>query len=371
MQAIILAGGEGTRIKALDAAVCKPMLPLFDRPIIEHQIEMLAKSKVRDIIIASSANAAELAQHLGDGSHLGVKLRYSIEADPLGTAGAVKMAARMVEGAFVVVSGDVVTDCDLKSAITDHRHAGTVATILTATSEDPTEFGIVEYDATGRITRFLEKPNSAEVFSDEVSAGIYILEPDALSQIPPYRACEFGAEVLPRMLSNGDAIHGFHIPGYWRDVNSLIQSRNAHFDALSGKLNIEVPAAEVGSGVWMGERVQVDPTVEIVPPVYLGTGVRLRQGASVGPRAVIGCDTSVEQNARVSNSVIGRGCLVGRNSVVRNCMVGPGCSSSEGEQMDSLTVFEHAHYRRQEQGKAETPRIEVQSQVLDNTIVVR
>lgn len=363
MQAIILAGGEGTRIRALDAAVCKPMLPLFDRPIIEHTIEMLAKSRIREIVIASSAQTAELAEHLGDGSGMGVKLKYSIEEKPLGTAGAVKLAAQMVKGTFVVVSADVVTDCDLQAAIKSHNHSGAAATVLTATSDDPGEYGVVECDAAGRIKRVVEKPNSSDIFSDEVSSGIYILEPEVMSAIPPYRSSEFGSEVLPRVIANGDPVHSFHIPGYWRDVNSLLQSRNAHFDALSGRLKIEMPAQEVGSGVWMGERVEVDATVELIAPVYLGAGVRLRQGASVGPRAIIGSNTAVEQNARVSNSVIGGGSLISRHSTVKNCVIGPGCSSADGEEMDSLTVFEYANYQKRAQGKAEvrTPRIEVHS----------
>lgn len=371
MQAIILAGGEGTRIRALDAAVCKPMLPLFDRPIIEHTIELLSKSGIREIIVASSKHTAELAQYLGDGSHMGVKLRYSLEEEPLGTAGAVKLAARMVRGTFVVVSGDVVTDCDLKAAVRAHRASAASATILTARCDDPSEFGVVELDEDGHITRIVEKPKSTEVFSDEVSAGIYILEPEVLSSIPHFRACNFSTDVFPRLLANGDVIHGFRVPGYWQDVSSLIQSRNVHFDTLAGKLDIEVPATEIGPGVWMGERVEVDASVEIIAPVYLGAGVRLRRDSSVGPRAIIGSDTAVEQGARVSNSIIGNGSLVGKHSVVTNCMVGPGCSSGEGELMDSLTVFEYANYRKPAQAKPEAPRIEVHSPVRDNTIFVQ
>ncbi len=371
MQAIILAGGDGTRIKALDAAVCKPMLPLFDRPIIEHTIELLSRNRIRDIIIASSAQSAELAQHLGDGSALGVKLKYSIEQEPLGTAGAVKLAARMIEGAFVVVSGDVVTDADLKSAVRAHRHSGAPATILTATSDDPAEFGVVEYGSMGRIARIVEKPSSSDVFSDEVSAGIYILEPEVMGSIPPYRASDFATEVFPRLLANGDAIGGFHIDGYWRDVSSLMQSRNVHFDALAGKLGIEVPAEEVGPGVWMGERVEVDASVEIIAPVYLGAGARLRQGACVGPRAVIGSDTSVEQGARVSNSIIGTGCLIGENAAVKNCVIGAGCSTDDEERMDDVMVLEYSHYRQLEPGKAEVRHIEVRSRTRDTSTYVR
>jgi len=343
------------------------MLPLFDRPVIEHTIGLLARNDIKDITIASSSNAAELAEHLGDGSRLGVKLRYSIEREPLGTAGAVKMAARMVEGTFLVVSGDTITDCDIRAAIRAHRHAHAAATILTASSDDATEYGVVERDVNGRVTRIVEKPNSSEVFSDEVSSGIYILEPEVASSIPPFRSSDFSTDVFPRLLANGDVVQGFRIAGYWRDVNSLIQSRNVHFDALAGKLNIEIPAHEVGDGVWMGDRVEVDTSVEIVGPVYLGTGVRIRQGASIGPRAIIGAETEIEQGARVSNSILGAGCLVAKDASIRNCVIGARCAASECEQMDSLTVFEYTPYERREAGTPETPRIEIQSRVRDNS----
>jgi mannose-1-phosphate guanylyltransferase/phosphomannomutase len=337
------------------------MLPLFDRPIIEHTVELLAKHRIREIVVAASAHTAELAQHLGDGSRLGVKLRYSIEREPLGTAGAIRMASRMIGGTFMVVSSDVVTDCDLKAAIRAHKSSPAVATVLTSKSKDPSEFGIVEADESGWIRRMLEKPRAAEVFSNEVSAGIYIFEPEVISSIPHFQSCDLATEVLPRLLSNNDPVQAYHIPGYWRDVNSLVQSKHAHFDTLEGKLKIEIPAEEVGPGIWIGDRVEIDASVQLIAPVYLGTGVRLRQGASVGPKAVIGAETAIEQGARVANSLIGDMCLVGRSGSIRNSVIGSGCATSDGEQMDSLTVFEHANYEHtsHREAVAPAPRIEV------------
>jgi mannose-1-phosphate guanylyltransferase / phosphomannomutase len=261
MQAVILAGGEGTRLHSVNTSVPKPLAPLFDRPVLEHTITLLARHGITDIILTVASPATELIGYFGNGSAFGVKIRYSVEADPLGTAGAVKLIQGMLKETFVVVSGDVVTDADLGAALTRHRSASAVATLLLHDADDPTQFGVVDCDSAGKITRIIEKPKSSDAFSNVVNTGIYILEPEALGSIPHFGPCDFTREVFPRMLANQEPVYGFAVQGYWCDIGNLHHYRRVHFDALEGKLNLDLPAAHIGHGIWMGERLEVHNSV--------------------------------------------------------------------------------------------------------------
>ncbi len=344
MQAIVLAGGSARRLHAPTASVPKPMLPLFDRPLMEHCITLLASQGITDVIVTLSHLAHGLSEYFGDGSRFGVKIRYSLETEPMGTAGALKLVQPMVNDTFVVISGDAITDADIRAAVGRHRSASAIATVLLSYVDDPTEFGVVQRDPAGKITRFVEKPRSDEAFDNTVSTGIYILEPEVLSCIPYHRPYDFARELIPSMLNNQEPIYGFHLPGYWCDAGNLAQYRNAHFDALEGRLKIELPAAHIGQGVWMGERVELHNSVELTAPVYLGSGAVIRRGASIGMRTVIGEDTLVDEGARVSRSVIGGGSVIGRDSTMSDCIVSTGYTLTGGQQTSDLMVVEPAYY---------------------------
>ena len=181
----------------------------------------------------------------------------------MGTAGGVKLLQNMIKERFVVVSGDAVTDFDLSAAVSMHESRSAVASLLLHKAADPGEFGIVATDASGKITRFIEKPKSSEVFSNTVNTGIYILEPEALSSIPYHQPFDFSRGLFPLMLNNREPVYGFSMPGYWCDVGNLMQYRNVHFDALEGRLKLDVPATHIGDGIWIGERVTVHPSAQI------------------------------------------------------------------------------------------------------------
>ncbi|MCS6950655.1 MAG: nucleotidyltransferase family protein, partial [bacterium] len=204
MQAVILAGGQGTRLRPLTAHTPKPMVPLFDRPVMEHALRLLRKHGIQQVFVTLSYRAREIIDYFGGGSRWGMRIHYSIEDEPMGTAGGVRRFASLLHDTFLVISGDAVTDFDLSEAVAFHRRKGAVATMLLYSVEDPTPFGIVETDSDGRVRQFLEKPSLNEVFTNTVNTGIYVLEPYALRLVPDDQPYDFSRNLFPRLLANND-----------------------------------------------------------------------------------------------------------------------------------------------------------------------
>ncbi len=336
MQAVVLAGGSKARLHSFIPDAPTPVIPFFDRPVVEHCIRLLAKHAVTDIIVATSHHAAQVLQHLGDGSRWGVKIRYCVENEPRGTAGAVKFAQSMINDTFVVLPARAVTDFDLTQALDAHRSASAVASIMLHEVDAPTEFGVVRCEDDARITRFVQKPTTAEVFANTASTGIYILEPEALSCIPHDQVYDFGRQLFPRMINNREPVYGFAIPGYWRDLGNLSSYRAAHFDALDGKLNLDLPAIRIDDGIWVGEGVDIHPSVELSSPIFLGKDVCVRRDSTLGSYTIIGSETLVEEGAHVARSSIGGGSFVGRDTRVTGCTI-----PTSHIVTDSETAYEH------------------------------
>jgi len=339
MQAVILAGGRGTRLHPLTMSTPKPLLPLFSKPVMEHSIELLRRHGVEDIIVALSSQVQEVVEHFGDGTEWGVRIRYSFEEEPQGTAGAVKLVQPYIDGTFLVVSGDTVTDFDLSAAVDYHRRRSAVATLLLHQVEDPSDFGIVQQAPDGRITRFLEKPDSDQIFSSTVNTGIYILEPETLSSIPYFTAYDFARDLIPRMLRNLDPVYGCSVPGYWCDVGNLIHYRNAHFDALTGKAQLDIAGTEVEPGVWIGDDAEIHRTAELVGPLFLGTGAELRKNAALRPFAVVGDDSLVDEAASVARSIVGSRAFIGKGTRITDCVIGSGYRVEEQRSIKNQVVM--------------------------------
>lgn len=321
MQAVILAGGTSARLHGFNAQTPKPLIPFFDRPLIEHTVKLLAKQGIKDIIVAMSHQAGDIAQHFGDGSQWGVSIRYSVETEPMGSAGAVKLIQRMIRGTFLVVSGDLITDLDLSDAVRMHKRASSIATIVLHGVDDPGQFGMVQHDGDGRVTSFVEKPRSTEIYSNTVSTGIYVLEPEALSSIPYNTAQDFAVNLFPRLLRNLEPVFGFELPGYWCDAGEPTQYRNAHFDALRGRIKLDLPAIHVGEGIWVGEGVDIHPAAQLSSPIYIGSGASIRRGARIGEHTVIGANAVIDEEAFVTRSVIGAGAHVSRETELADTMI--------------------------------------------------
>ncbi|MGD0153192.1 MAG: sugar phosphate nucleotidyltransferase [Thermacetogeniaceae bacterium] len=322
MKAIIMAGGEGSRLRPLTCARPKPMVPIINRPCMEHIIKLLHDHQVREIGVTLQYLPEEIQNYFGDGRGFGVSLRYFIEDQPLGTAGSIKNCASFLDETFIVISGDAVTTCDLEAALEWHRSKVALATLVLTEVSCPLEYGVVITDQQGRIRRFLEKPGWGEVFSDQVNTGIYILEPEILDQIEPGRMVDFSKDLFPCLLAANKPVYAYVAKGYWCDIGTIEQYVQAHYDILEGKVEVAVAGTESQPGVWLGDGVTVDQTARLVPPVVVGTGSVIGPRAKIGPGVVLGQNVTVGRGASIKRSVVWDGALIGENAVLRGAVVG-------------------------------------------------
>ena len=254
-----MAGGEGTRLRPLTSNAPKPMLPVANRPMMEHVVNLLKRHGFDEIVVTVAFMANAIKNYFGDGSEFGVTITYANEPTPLGTAGSVRNAADQLDERFLVISGDVITDIDLTKLVQFHDEREAVATIGLIRVPNPLEFGIVITRDDGTIDRFLEKPTWGQVFSDTINTGIYVLEPSIFDVIPPERAVDFSGEVFPRLLADGRPLYGAVAEGYWEDVGTLEAYLRAHKDVLDERVALDIPGFHVSEGVWLGEGAEVDP----------------------------------------------------------------------------------------------------------------
>lgn len=329
MKAVIMAGGEGTRLRPLTSNNPKPMLPIANIPMMEHVVSLLKRHGFDEIIVTVAFLANVIETYFGDGSEFGVKIHYTTEPTPLGTAGSVRNAADLLDERFLVISGDVLTDVDLGAIVREHDARGAMATIGLIAVENPLEFGIVIAREDGTIERFLEKPTWGQVFSDTINTGIYVLEPSVFGYIPSGRQVDFSSDVFPRMLADGRPLYGSIVHGYWEDVGTLDAYLRSHQDVLDERVNVTVPGFQVQPGVWLGEGAEVDPGAHIEGPAVVGPGCRIEAGVRLGAYTVLGSNVRVLEGAVIERSVIHdntyiapraqlRGTIAGRASNIRS-----------------------------------------------------
>lgn len=329
MKAVILAGGEGTRLRPLTSNTPKPMMPLANKPMMEHIIDLLARHGFDDIVITVAFLANQIRNYFGDGSEFGVRIRYAMEDVPLGTAGSVRNAAAELDDTFLVISGDVLTDIDLTALVKAHKEREAFATIALKQVENPLEFGIVITRDDGSIERFLEKPTWGEVFSDTINTGIYVLEPGVFDLIPEDEVVDFSGDVFPQVLERDLPLFGHVADGYWEDVGTLEAYVSAHADVLDSRVQVEIGGFRLADGVWLGEGADVDPEAEITGPVIIGDNCRIDAGVRLREYTVLGSDVQVNRESYLERAVVHdhvyvgtdvrlRGCVVGRNSDLRS-----------------------------------------------------
>jgi mannose-1-phosphate guanylyltransferase len=329
MQALILAGGKGTRLRPLTVYTPKPMVPICNRPFLLYQIDTLRRAGVTDITLSLSYQPEKIEQQLGDGSNFGVKLKYAVEPQPMGTAGAYKFAEDLIREPTVVFNGDILTDLDLKTVIRQHKERNAIATIVLTPVEDPSAYGVVETEADGRVRRFLEKPKPDVSTCKNINAGTYVLEPQVLDLIPRGENHSFEYGLFPRLLEQGEPFFA-HIPQrtYWMDIGTPARYLQAHYDLLANRvLRIHIKDrrgkfdsathSEIDELSVIGDECTLKPGVEIINSV-LGKGCYIEEGARI-ENSVIWSHTRVGTAAQVKDAIVGRGCYVGRST-----MVGPG-----------------------------------------------
>lgn len=326
MKAVILVGGEGTRLRPLTCLRPKPMLPLANRPFLEHVIAYLAAHGIRDVILSLCYRPDSIERYFGDGSAVGVRLTYVVEETPLGTAGGVRNVARYLDDTFFVFNGDILTDLDLQAMLAFHRQAGAQVTIALTPVENPTAYGLVETAPDRRVMRFLEKPRPDQVTTNLINAGTYILEPEVLDRIPADRFTMFERDLFPTLVAERAPVYGYPSAGYWIDIGTPTKYLQVNRDLLTGRAPRHLAGCAPGEGVTAGAGCRIDPSARLVGPVVLGEGVQIGPEATVVGPAVIGAGCLIGPGAHIEDSVIWRQTRIGPRAVVQSAIVAEGCA---------------------------------------------
>src|SRR3954465_2145248 len=308
MQAPVLAGGEGTRLRPLTSTVPKPVVPLVDRPFIAFMLDWLRTHGVEDIVISCGHMASGVRNVLGDGSAFGVQLRYVEEPTPLGTGGAVKYAESLLADRFFMLNGDVLTDLDLSAQLAQHEKTGATATLALTPVEDPTNYGLVRTDDDGRVTEFVEKPAPAQIATRNISAGAYVLERSVLDLLEPDQPASIERDVFPQLVNNG--LYGCVSENYWLDIGTPERYLQATFDILEGTVGTAFGART--GGAYLVVEQTVDNQGRIIPSALVEGGGTLAQGARVGGRVVLEQGVVVGPNTTIERAVVLRGAEIGK-----------------------------------------------------------
>ncbi len=336
-RAVILVGGEGTRLRPLTNGLPKPMLPVLNRPFLEHTIDYLSNYGVRDVILALSYLPTVIQEYFGEGTTLGVQLNYVQEPQPLGTAGAVKNAERFIDGPFVVLNGDIHTDLDLSAMMAFHRSSQAKVTIALIRVEDPSAFGVVETDAAGRVLRFIEKPSPGQTTGHWVNAGIYILEPEVLKYVPENSHFMFERGLFPLLVAKGEAVYGYPFVGRWLDMGTPDKYRSLNCDLLLANVG---PGTD---GVSIAPDAFVHPTARITSPAMIASGCHIGREACLKGPVVLGPGCRIGDGASLESSVLWRGVKVGRGASLKSCIVSDDVEIPEAGRFDNQTLVPDSH----------------------------
>jgi mannose-1-phosphate guanylyltransferase/phosphomannomutase len=337
MKGVIMAGGKGTRLRPLTCNLPKPMVPMLHKPVMEYSIELLKKYGITDIAVTVHYLPESIKNYFGNGRAFGVNLHYFEETSPLGTAGSIKNAEDFLDERFVVISGDALTDFNLKKGIHFHQEKDSLATIFMKQVESPLEYGVIMTDQNGKIVRFLEKPSRNEVFSNTVNTGIYILEPEIFTFIEKGVPFDFSKDLFPILMKENKNLVGYPAEGYWSDIGNLKQYRQSHYDMLNGLVNLPISGEEVEPGIWIGENATIEEGAEIDGPASIAAGSVIKNGAHIGEFSVIGKNSVVCADSSMKKTVLWDDVYVGDGSELR------GATIANGTTIESdASIFEHA-----------------------------
>lgn len=323
MKAVIMAGGSGTRLRPLTCNLPKPMVPVANKPMAYHIVNLLKKHGFDDIVFTLHYLPDAIKDYFQDGSEFGVKIDYSTEeGKPLGTAGCVKAIQDRLDSTFLVISGDTLTDMDLSAALAFHRQKKSKATLVLKRVANPFEYGVVITDGEGRIQRFLEKPGASEIFSDTANTGTYILEPEVLNYILMGQEQDFSNDLFPMLQLANEPMYGYVSDGYWCDIGNLQMYRQAHKDLLAGEVDVDIDyLPQTEKGVWIGLGTQVDPKARVEGPVMIGSNCRIGPETEIGPFSTIGDNVVIQEKVSVKQPVIWSNTYVGNGAQLRACVI--------------------------------------------------
>jgi mannose-1-phosphate guanylyltransferase len=335
VQALILAGGEGTRLRPLTSTVPKPVVPLVDRPFIAFMLAWLSEHGVDDVVMSCGHLASGVRNVLGDGSAYGIRLRYVEEPRPLGTGGAVKYAESLLDERFLMLNGDVLTDIDLTAQLAQHERTGAIGTLGLVPVDDPSAYGLVRTAADGSVQAFVEKPSSDQIDTNRINAGAYVLERRALEGLTPGEPASIERDVFPELVGQG--LYGYAAEGYWLDIGTPERYLTGTFDLLEGTVHSPV-AERMGDGF-----LSLDPSVEnagrIIPSALIEAGCRIGAGARIGGRVVLESGVHVGADTTIERAVVLQGAEIGAGCTLRGCIVGGGVRVGDGCTIEGMAVL--------------------------------
>jgi mannose-1-phosphate guanylyltransferase / phosphomannomutase len=340
MKAVIMAGGEGTRLRPMTSSMPKPLLPVVNRPIMDHVLHLLRQHGFTETVVTVQFLASLVRNYFGDGEDWGMTLHYATEEAPLGTAGSVGNAADLLRGEpFLVISGDALTDINLTDLVKFHADRGALVTVCLTRVPDPLEFGITIVGEDGRVVRFLEKPTWGQVFSDTVNTGIYVMEPEVLDYVPAGEVVDWSADVFPQMLADGKPIFGYVAEGYWEDVGTHESYLKAQADVLERRVQVHIDGFEVSPGVWVAEGAEVEPGAVLKGPVYVGDYAKVEAGAELREHTVLGSNVVVKSGAFLHRAVVHDNVFLGPHCSLRACVVGKNTDIMRGARVEEGAVI--------------------------------
>jgi mannose-1-phosphate guanylyltransferase len=318
VKAVILVGGEGTRLRPLTYSIVKAMVPVLNKPFIEYVIRYLRNHNIKEIILAMGYKPDCITDYFGDASQLGAKLIYSVESEPLGTAGAIKNAEQYIDDTFFIMNGDIFTDLNLTDMLSFHKNKGAKVTIALTPVEDPTRFGVVETDSNRRVTRFVEKPSRDQVTSNMVNAGVYITETEVLKRVPQGKRFMFERDVFPALLAEGEPVFGYATDAYWIDTGTPEQYLQLSSDLMFGK-SVQVPFKP--DEIRINKEVSVHPQAKLTGPILIDKDCTIGKGVELKGPVAMGTDCTIRDGAIIENSILWRNVTVGEQAILKDCIV--------------------------------------------------
>ena len=366
-----MAGGIGTRLRPLTCGIPKPMVPIFDKPVMEYTLKLLKKYNIYDVGVTLAYLPQVIMDYFGDGKEYELNLHYFIEKVALGTGGSVRNTGDFLNGTCIVISGDALTDLDLGKAVEFHKSKKSKATLVLKREPVPIEYGVIITESDGRIVRFLEKPSWGEVFSDTVNTGIYILEPEVLEYYKKGENFDFSKDLFPKLLNDGIPMYGYITKDYWCDIGDLSSYRQTHFDILDGKVRIDLEADQVRKGVWMGSGVFISSSAKLIPPVYIGKGSIIDDEAFIDSYSAISKNCRIGERSKIKRSIIWKNGEIGENSSISGAVL---CSNIAVR--NRVNIFENTAIGQDTillDGSVIKPDIKVwpEKKVYENTIVTQ
>lgn len=335
MNAMVMAAGVGTRLRPLTHVIPKPMVPIVNKPVLEHTLELLSRHSFREIVINLHFHPEMISSYFSNGSKWNLQIRYSHEKNLLGTAGGVKKVEKFFKDTFLIMSGDGLTDVDLGRLVAFHKQKKALATMGLKQVDTRFDYGVTLIDQYDRIERFIEKPSWSDVFANTVNTGIYVFEPEIFRYIPKNKFFDFGHHLWPLLLQKKLPIFGYEFKTYWCDIGNLQEYKRAERDALAGKAKIDFPGKEFKENVWVGNHTFISPRVKIKGPVVIGNNCVIEKDVTINPYTTIGNNSEVKEGAELSDCILWSEVRVAKGVRLRNCIIGSGAEINE-----NISVFE-------------------------------